>query len=52
MKNASPITRRTLLAASAAALTAPAILTGAEPAKDPVRVGHIGAGTRGWDLIK
>lgn len=46
------ISRRTMLAASAAALGAPAILSGAEPAADPVRVGHIGAGTRGWDLLK
>ena len=30
----------------------PAVLRGASPTSDPVRVGHIGAGTRGWDLIK
>jgi len=41
-----------MLAAGAAMLTAPAIMTGAEPTKDPVRIGHIGTGTRGWDLVK
>lgn len=44
------ISRRTMLAASATMLGAPAILSGAEP--DPVRVGHIGSGVRGWDLVK
>ena len=28
------------------------MLRGALPTADPVRVGHIGTGTRGWDLIK
>ena len=37
---------------AAVALGAPAVLAGAAPTKDPVRVGHIGTGTRGWDLIK
>lgn len=46
------ITRRGLLAAGAAVFAAPAILRGAEPTSDPVRLGHIGAGTRGWDLLK
>ena len=52
MKEPVTISRRTMLAAGAAALGAPAILAGAAPTSDPVRVGHIGAGTRGWDLIK
>lgn len=52
MNESTPITRRTMLAASAAVVAAPAILRGAEIAADPVRVGHIGLGTRGWDLIK
>ncbi len=52
MKNDVTISRRTMLAASAAAFGAPAILAGAAPTADPVRVGHIGAGTRGWDLLK
>lgn len=37
-------------AAGAAAIAAPAVIAGAQP--DPVRVGHIGIGTRGIDLIK
>jgi predicted dehydrogenase len=38
---------------SAAALVAvPAVLRGVEPTADPVRIGHIGTGTRGWDLVK
>lgn len=41
-----------MLAASAAMIAAPSIIGNAAPTKDPVRVGHIGAGTRGWDLIK
>ena len=48
MKEPVIISRRTMLAAGAAALGAPAILAGAAPTKDPVRVGHIGAGTRQW----
>ncbi|MCC6354110.1 MAG: Gfo/Idh/MocA family oxidoreductase [Verrucomicrobiae bacterium] len=46
------ITRRDLLLAGAAAVAAPAILRGADLTKEPVRLGHIGTGTRGWDLIK
>jgi len=52
MNGSEVISRRTMLAASAAVLGAPAILSGAAPTADPVRVGHIGTGTRGWDLIK
>lgn len=40
------------MAAGAAAAVAPAILRGADLAKEPVRLGHIGTGTRGWDLVK
>ena len=47
MKDGTVVSRRTVLAAGAAALGAPAILAGAAPTADPVRVGHIGAGTRG-----
>jgi predicted dehydrogenase len=52
MRESIPITRRTMLAASAALIAAPAIVRGVEPTADPVRVGHIGTGTRGWDLIR
>ncbi|HOC69313.1 MAG TPA: Gfo/Idh/MocA family oxidoreductase [Candidatus Hydrogenedentes bacterium] len=52
MEKGKSLSRRTMLAASAAALAMPAILSGAEPTADPVRVGHIGAGVRGWDLVK
>jgi len=50
-------TRRTVLASGAAAMAvagAPAVLRGAEPlsADNPVRIGHIGTGTRGWSLVK
>jgi len=41
-----------MLAVSAAAVAGPSIVTGADPVSDPVRVGHIGLGTRGWDLIR
>jgi predicted dehydrogenase len=41
-----------MLAASAAAIVAPAFIGRAHAADDPVRIGHIGAGTRGWDLIR
>ncbi len=48
--------RRTFLGTTAlgasALLAAPAVLRGASPTADPVRVGHIGTGTRGWDLVK
>jgi predicted dehydrogenase len=41
-----------VLAAGVASLVAPAIIRGVEPTADPVRVGHIGCGTRGWDLAQ
>jgi predicted dehydrogenase len=46
------LTRRDFLAIGAAAVAAPAILRGADLATEPVRIGHIGTGTRGWGLIK
>jgi len=50
------VTRRRFLesvgAGAAMAAVAPAVARGAPPTADPVRVGHIGTGTRGWDLIK
>lgn len=47
------MTRRGFLAAgTAAAVSAPAILRGVDLTKEPVRLGHIGLGTRGWDLIR
>lgn len=52
MRELKPISRRTMLAASAAMIAAPNIVRGVEPTADPVRVGHIGTGTRGWDLIR
>lgn len=52
MEKSKGMSRRTMLAMSAAAFGAPAILAGAAPTADPVRVGHIGTGTRGWDLVK
>jgi predicted dehydrogenase len=39
-------------AVAAAATVAPAVLRGAGLKDDPVRVGHIGTGTRGWSLIR
>ncbi|MHC4175116.1 MAG: Gfo/Idh/MocA family protein, partial [Planctomycetota bacterium] len=36
----------------AALMTVPTVLCGAEPTSDPVRIAHIGTGTRGWNLIK
>ena len=39
-------------AGAAAWVSAPAVLRGADLSKDPVRVAHIGTGTRGWSLIK
>lgn len=52
MSTQQRITRRTMLAASAAVFTAPAIVRGAEPmdADDPIRVALIGGGTRGIDI--
>ncbi len=56
MSNRTATTRRQFLqttgAAAAAIVAAPAVLRGATAADDPVRVGHIGAGTRGWSLIQ
>lgn len=52
MEKERSVSRRTVLAAGLATLAAPAVMRGAEPTSDPVRVGHIGAGVRGWDLIK
>jgi predicted dehydrogenase len=53
MNAQSSLTRRDFLAIGAvAAATAPVILRGADLTKEPVRLGHIGVGTRGWDLIK
>ena len=36
----------------AGAIAAPSILRGAEPTGDPVRIGHIGVGTRGGSLVR
>jgi predicted dehydrogenase len=56
MTQTNTISRRTFLAAgsigASVLLTVPAVLGGAEPTSEPVRVGHIGTGTRGWDLIR
>ena len=52
MNDRSSLTRRSLLAAGVATLAAPAVVRGVEPTAEPVRVGHIGAGTRGWDLLR
>ncbi|MDD4869203.1 MAG: Gfo/Idh/MocA family oxidoreductase [Kiritimatiellae bacterium] len=52
MTDNNSVTRRNFLAAGAVAVAVPAILHGADLTKEPVRVGHIGTGTRGWDLIK
>ena len=38
--------------AAAASLAAPAILRGASATDDPVRLGHIGLGTRGGNLVR
>ncbi|MBI4624584.1 MAG: gfo/Idh/MocA family oxidoreductase, partial [Verrucomicrobia bacterium] len=48
----SSLTRRDFLAIGAAAVAAPAILRRADLTKEPVRLGHIGTGTRGWGLIR
>ncbi len=49
-------TRRQFLqttgAVAAALVTAPTVLRGAQVKDAPVRVGHIGTGTRGWSLIR
>ncbi len=56
MDNSSSVTRRQFIKTTgtcAAALTAaPAVLRGAKPTSDPVRIGHIGTGTRGGKLIQ
>lgn len=52
MNTPSPLSRRDFLTIGAAAIAAPAILRGADLTKEPVRLGHIGLGTRGWDLIR
>lgn len=56
MSNQPRATRRRFLrcggAAAASILSAPAVLRGASVKNDPVRVGHIGTGTRGWSLIR
>lgn len=52
MRKTPAISRRSLLGAGVAAAVAPAIARGLEPTADPVRVGHIGCGTRGWDLTR
>lgn len=43
---------RTTGAAAAAIAAAPTVLRGAKVKDAPVRVGHIGTGTRGWSLIR
>jgi len=52
MNTKRPITRRTMLAASAAAFATPMIVRGAELEDDPVRVGLIGGGTRGLEISR
>ena len=53
MNTDTSLSRRDFLAIGAtAAVAAPAILRGADLTKEPVRLGHIGLGTRGWDLIR
>ncbi|NLH15861.1 MAG: Gfo/Idh/MocA family oxidoreductase [Phycisphaerae bacterium] len=56
MQSIGGINRRTFLGATVAGastlVTVPAFLRGGSPTANPVRVGHIGTGTRGWDLIK
>jgi predicted dehydrogenase len=39
-------------AAAVASLAAPAILRGAPPTSEPVRLGHVGLGTRGGNLVR
>lgn len=52
MTNETSLTRRSFISLGAAAVAAPAVLRGASPTADPVRIAHIGTGTRGWDLIR
>lgn len=44
--------RRFLQTTGATIAAAPTVLRGATVKDDPVRVGHIGTGTRGWSLIR
>ena len=48
---ASPLTRRSLIASSAAAFSAPAVLSAQSP-NDEIRVGIIGVGGRGSNLLR
>jgi predicted dehydrogenase len=43
---------RAAAALAAGTLAAPSILRGATPESEPVRVGHIGIGTRGGDILR
>ena len=56
MSDQQNATRRRFLqttgAAAVAIAAAPTVLRGAAVKDDPVRVGHIGTGTRGWSLIR
>lgn len=53
MSDQQTTTRRRFIQATGASIaTAPAVLRGATVKDDPVRVGHIGTGTRGWSLIR
>jgi len=45
-------TGKTAAAAAITTIAAPAILRGAEPTSDPVRLAYIGVGTRGGDLVR
>ncbi|HSW02216.1 MAG TPA: hypothetical protein VLI39_18780 [Sedimentisphaerales bacterium] len=54
--NRRETTRRQFLVTGASGVSAciafPAVLQGVSTARAPVWIGHIGTGTRGWDLIK
>jgi len=60
MKLPDPFSRRDFIQTSgkgaaalvAGAIAAPSILRGAEPTGEPVRIGHIGLGTRGGSLVR
>jgi hypothetical protein len=60
MNHSDILSRRTFIRKSgqgaaalvAGTIAAPSILRGAEPAADPVRIGHIGLGTRGGSLVR
>lgn len=60
MKETTPISRRefintsgkTAAALAAGSIAAPYILRGVEPTADPVRIGHVGLGTRGGNVIR